>query len=64
MIDVKQDTCPSCGKTFSFYIEDMPTKMDNKRETYYDCPYCNVVCGYLILRGNEEVYHLKVEDEQ
>ena len=64
MINTKQDTCSSCGKVFSCYIEVVPTSLDDKRETYYACPYCNAVCGTLLLNGNEEVYTHKLKTKQ
>jgi hypothetical protein len=32
----------------------LPTKMDDKRDTYYLCPYCNEKYDVHLL-GNEEV---------
>lgn len=57
-----REICPRCNKKFSKSIKCFPSKIDDKRVTYYACPYCNQVVSNISLAGNEEVYTYKIED--
>lgn len=54
------EKCKHCGKVFKLIIDVLPTKMDEKRETYYCCPYCEKVAGTIRLQGDEEVICKKI----
>ena len=52
--------CTKCGKNFRIKWIFYPTKLDDKRESYYNCPYCgNITRVYL--KGNEDVETYKLE---
>lgn len=57
-----RENCPHCNKEFSKSIKCFSSKLDDKRKTYYACPYCNKVVSNISLAGNEEVYTYKIED--
>ena len=44
-----EEKCKHCGKTFKLVIDVLPAKMDEKRESYYCCPYCGEVAGTIRL---------------
>lgn len=50
-----EEACKFCGKTFKVTIETLPSKMDDKRESCYYCPFCEKFSGTVRLQGNEEV---------
>lgn len=50
----KKEKCIICGKEYRVIWETYPTKMDDRRETYYTCPYCNNIVN-VYCNGNEEV---------
>ena len=52
--------CPYCDEYFTLYIESYPSKIDDKRESYFVCPYCNQLVGKIFLQGNEEVESYKL----
>ena len=54
------ETCPSCGKEFIKRTIRYPSKVDDKRDSYYCCPYCNKSNG-IHLMGNEDVTTFKKE---
>ena len=56
----KKDKCKHCGKDFTVFIESLPSKMDEKRESYYCCPYCDKIVDTIWLQGNEEVLCKKI----
>lgn len=56
----KNDKCKHCGKEFIVIVESLPSKMDEKRESYYCCPYCEKVVDTIRLQGSEEVFCKKV----
>lgn len=56
----KTDICNSCGKSFKVTINTIPSKLDDKRESYYCCPHCHQVVGTLKLSANEEVCCKKI----
>ncbi len=53
--------CEECGKEYIKRIECYPSNVDEKRESYYVCPWCNHVIEKVYLRGNEEIYTYKCE---
>ena len=57
----KEEKCKYCGKTFKVVIETLPSKMDDKRDSHYYCPYCEEVVGTIRLQGNEEMFCEKIE---
>ena len=50
----EKQNCISCKKDFIVVLKTLPTKMDDKRDTYYLCPYCDEKYDVHLL-GNEEV---------
>ena len=50
-----EEKCKYCGEIFKVVTDVLPTKMDEKRETYYCCPYCGEKAGIIRLQGDEEV---------
>lgn len=56
----KEEKCKFCGKVFKVVVEILPSKLDDKRESYYYCPYCEKVAGTIRLQGNEEVFSKKI----
>ena len=56
-----KEKCPACGKEFILSIERWPSKMDDKRDSYYCCPYCEKVVNNIRLMGNEEMRTCKIE---
>lgn len=59
-LNSNEKKCKHCGKTFKVVIETLPSKMDDKRESYYCCPYCDKVVDTIRLQGNEEVFCKKI----
>lgn len=57
-----QELCPHCNKVFILNIKTIPSKLDEKRETYYLCPYCDMPAGNILLQGNEEEQTYIIED--
>lgn len=55
-----EEKCKHCGKMFELVIDVLPAKMDEKRESYYCCPYCGEVASTIRLQGDEEVYCKKI----
>lgn len=59
IIKSEKEKCQKCG---NWYIVDWilyPTKLDDKRDTFYNCPYCkNIINVYL--KGNEDVETRKI----
>ena len=56
MPKTKMVQCKYCGKSFKIVVETIPSTMDDKRDSYYYCPYCEKVVGTIRLQGNEEVF--------
>ena len=56
-----KQACPNCKKTFILKIETLPSKMDDKRKSYYFCPYCNYKINDICLAANEEVWTYKLD---
>jgi len=54
------EICPSCGKEFIKRTVRYPSKVDDKRDSYYCCPYCNKSWD-IHLMGNEDVMTFKKE---
>ena len=51
---IKYKICPGCGKEFKEVTTYYPSKVDDRRNTWYKCPYC----GYefdIIAEGDEEI---------
>ena len=57
------EKCKKCGKTFRVVIIRYPTKMDDKRNSFYCCPYCNSTYDIQLL-GNEDVKTEPVERQK
>lgn len=57
---ISKDICAVCGKEFKVSIEHLASKADDKRKSYYCCPYCNNIVRNITLRGNEEVCTYKI----
>ena len=57
---ISKDICSVCGKAFTVSIERFASKVDEKRNSYYCCPYCNNVVRNITLMGNEEIYTYKI----
>lgn len=55
-----KEKCNHCGKEFNVIVESLPSKMDDKRESYTYCPYCDKVVDAIRLQGNEEVFCKKI----
>ncbi len=58
--DFEKKKCKNCGEKFEVFKEQLIAKMDDKRKSYYSCPYCNEVCESVYLHGNEEVVTRKL----
>lgn len=56
----ERQTCISCKKDFMVIWKTLPSKMDDKRDTYYLYPYCDKKCDVHLL-GNEEVDTEKID---
>jgi DNA-directed RNA polymerase subunit RPC12/RpoP len=52
-------TCSVCKKDFMLVWTTYISKLDDKREGYYNCPYCNTEYSVRLL-GNEEVESEKI----
>lgn len=59
-LNLSKEKCKHCGKNFKVVIETLPSKMDDKRESYYYCPYCEKAVDTVRLQGNEEVHCEKI----
>ena len=57
---IEKTKCTKCGKEYNVILEKYPTKLDDKRETYYNCPYCNNIIK-IQLNGDEEVHTEKIQ---
>ena len=58
--NINTKKCENCGKTFKVIIEIFSSNIDDKRESYYCCPYCDKVVDTIRLQGNEEVFCKKI----
>ena len=56
----ERQTCISCKKDFMVIWKTLPSKMDDKRDTYYLCPYCDKKYEVRLL-CNEEVDTEKID---
>lgn len=56
--------CPVCGKKYGVKYIILPSKLDDKRESYYCCPYCESdrSCVNVRLLGNQEVESYKIDE--
>lgn len=50
----ERQNCILCKKSFIVVWKTLPSKMDDKRDSYYLCPYCNKQYNVRLL-GNEDV---------
>ena len=57
---LEKKKCTKCGKEFELKWIYYPTKLDEKRESYYDCPYCGNITR-VHLNGDEDVETYKIE---
>lgn len=56
----EKQTCTACNKEFMVVWKTYPSKLDDKRDSYYHCPYCNEVYEVRLL-GNEDVESEKID---
>ena len=56
----EKHNCIVCKKDFIVVWKTLPTKMDDKRDAYYLCPYCDKKYEVRLL-GNEEVDSEKID---
>ncbi len=58
----KFDVCRKCGKKYIVEYTQYPSKVDDKREGYYICPYCktdeSIVRVHLL--GNEDIKSIPI----
>ena len=50
----QKQTCSKCKKEFMLIWKTYPSKLDEKRDSYYICPYCDEKYDVRLL-GNEDV---------
>lgn len=55
MIMYQDIICDFCGKKFSWKIEKLPTKLEDKRWEDICCPYCQKTNAKKLILGNEEI---------
>lgn len=62
MIDYNEikKVCDKCKKEFIVRFLKYPCKLDEKRESYITCPYCQNVVETIYLDANEEIIELKI----
>lgn len=49
----EKKTCPQCKRDFIVVWQYLPSKMDDKRESYYCCPYCKHATSVYLLADEE-----------
>lgn len=54
------EKCLSCGNSFQKIMSYWPSKVDDKRNSFYECPYCNHAYS-ITLDKNEDVSTQKIE---
>ncbi len=59
-MDICVKKCPKCNKEFKVTKVYYPTKIDDKRESYIDCPYCGYIVENIRLLGDEDVPTSKI----
>ena len=57
------ETCKVCGKHYKVRIITYPSNLDEKRDSYYFCPYCQSEKSFVNIRllGNEDVETYKID---
>lgn len=55
-------TCPRCKKEFIVKWFEYPANVDNKRESYMNCPYCNAVTERVMVGKRQEFQERKKEE--
>ena len=48
-----KETCDFCGKLLKVIVNVIPSKLDDKRYEFYQCPHCGEVLGKINVNGNE-----------
>ena len=56
----EKKNCVICKKDFNVVWTTFPSKMDDKRDGSYNCPYCNEEYKVRLL-GNERVESEKID---
>ena len=56
----ERQTCSACKKDFMLVWITYISKLEDKREGYYNCPYCNKEYTVRLL-GNEDVETEKID---
>ena len=56
--------CAKCKKLFRIEYIRYPSNVDDKRDTYISCPYCNAFYSSIHLRGNEDIKEVKINNHQ
>lgn len=54
----EEQVCIECKKTFVLITTIYPSKIDDKRNSCYECPYCKKLYD-IVLLGNEDVETIK-----
>ena len=57
----EKHTCVHCKKDFIVVWKMLPSKMEDKRDSYYLCPYCRKEYKVNNLLGNEDVDSEKID---
>lgn len=53
--------CPKCNKDFIVEWTTYHSNVDDKRESYISCPYCNAEVEKIKLHGNEDIKEIKID---
>ena len=58
----EEEICDNCKKKFIKRLVIYPCKCDEKRDSFYVCPYCGRHYS-ILLQGDEDVFAIKFKTE-